>query len=136
MQVLARQKKPVFIGNAWYEVKVKEWKSGEGRETEMDRFKMGEFPHQNIRVELVDMQEKGLPKQGIQIRSQAMLNDASVILKGIKTKETENLPSLFRSTSKKKKKRKISVMTWEKNYKENANLLENSHLKLTISSFR
>ena len=37
---------------------------------------------------------------------------------------------------KKKNKRKISVMTWEKNYKENENLLENSHLKLTISSFR
>ena len=27
-------------------------------------------------------------------------------------------------------------MTWGKNYKENANLLENSHFKLTISSFR
>ena len=66
---------------------------------------MGEFPHQNIRVELEDMQEKGMPKQGIQIRSQAMLNVASVILKGIKTNETENLPSLFRSTSKKKKKK-------------------------------
>ena len=86
-------------------MKEKEWKSGEGRETEMDRFKMGEFPHQTIRVELVDMQEKGMPKQGIQIRSQAMLNVASVILKGIKTNETENLPSLFRSTSKKKKKK-------------------------------
>lgn len=41
------------------------------------------------------------------MRSQAMLNVASIILKGIKTNETsENLPSLFRSTSKKKKKKK------------------------------
>lgn len=80
--------------------KEKEWKTREGMETEMDKFKMGEFPHQNIRVELIDMQKKGMPIQGIQMRSQAMLNVASVILKGIKTKETsENLPSLFRSTS-------------------------------------
>ena len=73
------------------------------------------------------------------MRSQAMLNVASIILKGIKTNETsENLPSLFRSTSKKKKKkkRKISVNDMGKNYKDNANLLENSYLILTISSFR
>ena len=30
--------------------KEKEWKTREGMETEMDRLKMGEFPHQNIRV--------------------------------------------------------------------------------------
>jgi len=30
-------------------------------ETETDRFKMGEFPHQNIRAELIDTQEKGMP---------------------------------------------------------------------------
>lgn len=78
-----------------------------------------------------------MPIQGIQMRSQAMLNVASVILKGIKTNETsENLPSLFRSTSKKKKKGKISVNDIGKNYKENENLLENSYLKLTISGFR
>lgn len=53
----------------------------------MDRIKMGEFPHQNSRVELVDMLEKAMPIQGIQMRSQVMLNVALVILKGIKTKE-------------------------------------------------
>lgn len=73
MQVPAREKKPVFIGNAWYEAKEKEWKTREGMETEMDKFKMGEFPHQNIRWKL-DMQRKGMPIQGIQMRSQAMLN--------------------------------------------------------------
>ena len=104
-------------------------------ETEMDKFKMGEFPHQNIRVELIDMQKKGMPIQGIQMRSQAMLNVASVILKGIKTNEkSENLPSLFRSTSKKKKENKCKQ--YEKNYKESVNLFKNSYLKLTISSFR
>ena len=35
----------------------------------------------------VDMQEKAMPIQGIQMRSQVMLNVASVILKGIKTNE-------------------------------------------------
>ena len=35
-------------GMKWKE---KEWESREGRETEMDRIKMGEFPHQNSRVE-------------------------------------------------------------------------------------
>ena len=62
----------------------------------MDRSKMGIFPHQNIRVELVDFQEKAMPIQGIQMRSQVILNVASDTLKRIKINEiSENLPSLF-----------------------------------------
>ena len=62
----------------------------------MDRIKIGEFPHQNIRVELVDLQEKAMPIQGIQMGSQVILNVASVTLKRIKINEiSENLPSLF-----------------------------------------
>ena len=56
----------------------------------MDRIKMGEFPHQNSRVEhgiLGRHAVKAMPIQGIQIRNQVMLNVASVILKGIKTNE-------------------------------------------------
>ena len=75
----------------------------------MDRIKVGEFPYQNSRVEhgiLGRHAVKGMPIQGIQMRSQVMLNVASVILKGIKTnKISENLPCLFRSASKKKKKK-------------------------------
>ena len=54
-----------------------------------------------------------MPVQGIQMRSQVMLNVASVILKGIKTNEiSENLPSLFRSTSKKKEKKEGNKCKW------------------------
>ena len=94
-------------GMKWKE---KEWESREGKQTEMDRIKVGEFPYQNSRVEhgiLGRHAVKGMPIQGIQMRSQVMLNVASVILKGIKTnKISENLPCLFRSAYKKKKKGK------------------------------
>lgn len=77
-------------------------------ETEMGKFKMGEFPHQNIRMELIDMQKKGMPILGIQMRSQAMLNVASVILKEIKTRRHQKIYLVY-SEVLLKKKRKISV---------------------------
>ena len=51
----------------------------------MNRIKMEESQHQNIRVELIDTQEKGLPVQGTQTKSKAALNVEQVILKGIKS---------------------------------------------------
>ena len=79
-----------------------------------------------------------MPIQGIQMRNQVILNVASVILKGIKTNEiSENLPSLFRSTSKKRKK-EGNKCKWlgKKTTKKMQNLLEKTYLKLTMSSFR
>ena len=106
----------------------------------MDRIKVGEYPYQNSRVEhgiLGRHAVKAMPIQGIQMRSQVMLNVASVILKGIKTNEiSENLPSLFRSTSKKRKKEEINVNGLGKNYKENAKFTGKDIFKINYVQFQ
>ena len=100
----------------------------------MDRIKMGEFPHQNSRVEhgiLGRHAVKAMPIQGIQMRSQVMLNVASVILKGLRLTRYKQIYLFYSEVLLKKKKKKGNKCKWlgENTTKRMQNLLENTFLK-------